>query len=146
MTVHNKNWFLAAATAGALAFGFSTAGFAQSDAAGMPQEQQQGNASFVSGGVGLDESHALKAAASHWPLAMRFTGPGADYLADVHVRISSAKGGDVLTADARGPYMLVRLPAGQYTVHAKYKDNEQTRSVRISGKGHARADFHWNQE
>ena len=113
---------------------------------GMPQIQHQGDIAYVSGGVGSDESDALKRAAHHWPLAMRFTGPGADYLADVHVRIVGPHDTEVLKADSRGPYMLVKLPPGRYTVHAQYKDEDQTREVKVAKEPGARADFHWNTQ
>lgn len=113
---------------------------------GMPQIQHEGSVSYVSGGVGLDESTALKREAHHWPLSMRFTGPTSDYLADVHVRIVGPKGAEVLKTDALGPYMLVKLPPGQYTVHARYKDEEQTRTVKVSSEPGASADFHWNTQ
>ncbi|WP_116137055.1 carboxypeptidase-like regulatory domain-containing protein [Trinickia diaoshuihuensis] len=153
---------LAAAVATA-ALGFTAAAFAQAsdtvggtttdttsagnvNGGGMPQIQQQGDISYVSGGVGSDESAALKRAEHQWPLALRFTGPGADYLADVHVRIVGPHDADVLKADARGPYMLVKLPPGRYTVHARYKDDDETREVTVGKKAGARADFHWNTQ
>jgi hypothetical protein len=110
---------------------------------GLPQVQQQGDVSYTSGGVGLDESHALQREQSHWPLSMRFTGPTADYLSNVHVRIAG-KSGDVLNAEAMGPYMLVKLPPGNYTVYAKYKDQEKKQSVSVAGPGKAKAAFHWS--
>ncbi len=113
---------------------------------GMPQIQHQGEIAYVSGGVGSDESAALKSAAHGWPLALRFTGPGADYLADVHVRIVGSHDTEVLKADSRGPYMLVKLPPGRYTVHAQYKDEDQTREVTVGKAAGARADFHWNTQ
>jgi hypothetical protein len=113
---------------------------------GMPQIEHQGDIAYVSGGVGSDESAALKRAEHQWPLALRFTGPGADYLADVHVRIVGAHDADVLKADSHGPYMLVKLPPGRYTVHARYKDEDQTRQVQVGKAGGARADFHWNTQ
>ncbi|WP_341314403.1 carboxypeptidase regulatory-like domain-containing protein [Paraburkholderia sp. IMGN_8] len=111
---------------------------------GLPQIQQQGDVSFVSGGVGLDESKALQQAQSHWPLSLRFTGPGSDFLADVHVRVVDAHDGEVLNTTSRGPYMLVKLRPGRYTVHAQYKDRDQTRAVTVPAKGSARAAFYWN--
>jgi hypothetical protein len=111
---------------------------------GMPQVQRQGDVAYVSGGVGSDEADALKSEARRWPLSMRFIGPGSEYLSDVHVRIIGSKNADVLQADARGPYMLVQLPPGRYTVHARYKDNDQTREVTVSKSPGARADFHWS--
>jgi hypothetical protein len=110
---------------------------------GLPQIQQQGDVSYTSGGVGLDESHALQREQAHWPLSLRFTGPTADYLSNVHVRISGAKG-EVLSAESMGPYMLVKLPPGKYTVSAKYKDQEKKQSVSVAGPGKAKAAFHWS--
>jgi hypothetical protein len=158
----SKKAAIAAAVATA-ALGFTAAAFAQAsdtvggtttdmtsagnaNGGGMPQIQQQGDISYVSGGVGTDESAALKSAEHHWPLAMRFTGPGADYLSDVHVRIVGAHDTEVLKTDARGPYMLVKLPPGRYTVHARYKDDDQTRQVNVGSKPGARAEFHWNTQ
>jgi hypothetical protein len=111
---------------------------------GLPQVQQQGDVSYTSGGVGLDESHALLREQAHWPLSLRFTGPTADYLSGVHVRIVGGKGGEVLSTDSMGPYMLVKLPPGSYTVYAKYKDQEKKQSVSVSGPGKAKAAFHWS--
>ncbi len=80
---------------------------------GLPQVLQQGDVSYTSGGVGLDESKALQSAQNQWPLSLRFTGPGSDYLADVHVKIVDAHSADVLDATSRGPYMLVKLRPGR---------------------------------
>jgi hypothetical protein len=113
---------------------------------GLPQIQQQGDVSFTSGGVGLDESHALRAAEHSWPLSLRFTGPGSDYLADVRVKISDAHSGDVLDTTSRGPYMLVKLRPGRYTVQASYKDDAQTKTVTVPAKGTAKAAFYWRSQ
>lgn len=158
----SKRAMLAAAAATA-ALGFTAGAWAQSsgtvggtttdmtsagneNGGNMPQMQHQGDIVYVSGGVGSDESTALKNGAPHWPLALRFTGPGADYLAGVHVRIVDSSNADLLNVDSRGPYMLVRLPPGRYTVHAQYKDIEETRDVTVGKKPGARADFHWNTQ
>lgn len=113
---------------------------------GLPQVQQQGDVSYTSGGVGLDESKALQAAQSHWPLSLRFTGPGSDYLADVHVKIVDAHSADVLDTDSRGPYMLVKLRPGRYTVHATYKGRDQSKAVTIPAKGSSKAAFYWGTQ
>jgi hypothetical protein len=113
---------------------------------GMPQIQRQGDIEFVSGGVGADESHALESARSQWPLGLNFTGSGSDYLADVQVRIVDSHDSDVLKATSQGPYMLVRLRPGQYTVHASYKGNEQSKAVTVPAKGSTRSTFHWSTQ
>jgi hypothetical protein len=110
---------------------------------GMPQTQTQGNVSFVTGGVGLDESTALRRAQSHWPLSLRFTGPQSAYVADVQVRIVDAKGTTVLDTTSKGPYLLARLRPGRYTVHASHGGVERSQTVTVRGNGSARASFAW---
>jgi hypothetical protein len=149
-----------AVLAAVMTFGMAGGAFAQASSAetsdmssagntnggGLPQIQTQGDVSFTSGGVGLDESHALIREQAHWPLSLRFTGPTSDYLSDVHVRIADAKNAEILKTDAMGPYMLVKLPPGRYTVYARYKDSEKKQSVTVAGNGRAKADFHWSMQ
>ena len=110
---------------------------------GLPQIQHQGDVSFVSGGVGLDESKALQQAQSHWPLSLRFTGPSSEFLADVKVRVVDAQNNEVLNTSSRGPYMLVKLHPGHYTVHAQYKDHDESKAVTVTGNGSAKLAFYW---
>jgi hypothetical protein len=161
MNTTSKKRAVLTAVVAALAFGTAGAVSAQSGAVGgtttdnssagntngggMPQIQHQGDVSFVSGGVGSDESSALKRARPNWPLALRFTGPGSEYLADVHVRIVNASG-EVLNVESKGPYMLVRLHPGRYTVHATYNGHDQTKNVTISGSNTISADFYWKSQ
>jgi hypothetical protein len=88
----------------------------------------------------------LQGAASRWPLALRFTGPGSDFLADVHVQIVDAHGADVLQATSRGPYMLVKLRPGRYTVHARYKSDDQQKAVTVPATGNTKSAFYWNTQ
>ncbi|HTJ93787.1 MAG TPA: carboxypeptidase-like regulatory domain-containing protein [Pararobbsia sp.] len=135
----------------ALALGAGSIGYAaaqSNDSAmaptGMPPVKQAGSIDYVTGGVGLDESHALKAAAPHWPLELLFAGPGSDYLSDVHVSVTGG-GGSVFQATADGPYMLVKLPPGDYVVHASYKGDEKTQAIKVGG-AHQKASFRWNTQ
>lgn len=138
----------------ALALGAGMAGAAHdavaqnNDAAmaptGMPAVKQSGSIDYVTGGVGLDESHALKSAAPRWPLELLFAGPGSDYLSDVHVDVTGGSG-SVFQATADGPYMLVKLPPGDYVVHASYKGQEKTQSIKIGG-AHQKASFRWSTQ
>jgi hypothetical protein len=160
----NKRMAVAAALAAAFAFGPAGNAFAaqatgavggtvtdtssagNANGGGLPQIQHQGDVSYVSGGVGQDESKALERERSHWPLSMQFTGPGSDFLADVHVRIVDVHNNEVLHADSLGPFMLVKLRPGRYTVHATYKNRDQTKTVKIANKGSTQAAFYWNVE
>ncbi|MFT4065010.1 carboxypeptidase regulatory-like domain-containing protein [Paraburkholderia sp.] len=162
-TQRNQQRIVAAALCAALTLGLAGGAYAQqasvtggsttddtsagnTNGGGLPQIQQQGNVSYVSGGVGLDESRALQAAQSRWPLSLRFTGPRGEFLADVHVSIVDTRGNEVLSTTSRGPFMLVRLHPGRYTVHAKYSDNEQTRAVTVPARGNVKSAFTWNMK
>lgn len=142
----NPSAIIAAALSAALV---SVAGGASSQQAtenGMPQIQHQGDIEFVSGGVGTDESHALERTRSQWPLGLNFTGSGSDYLADVQVRIVDSHNADVLNTTSQGPYMLVRLKPGPYTVHASYKGNEQSKAVTVAAKSNTTTTFDWSSQ
>ncbi|AVG39606.1 hypothetical protein LMG6001_01961 [Achromobacter insolitus] len=132
----------AAMALGSMAF----AGILSTAQAGLPPVQQQGSVQYVSGGIGLDESEAMKAAAKDYPLALTFAAQRdgkADYVANVAVTISDAQGKAVLQATAEGPYMLVKLPAGNYKVSATYNGQAQQRDVSVQNSGTARAVFEW---
>ncbi|WP_238913368.1 carboxypeptidase-like regulatory domain-containing protein [Achromobacter insolitus] len=132
----------AAMALGSMAF----AGILSTAQAGLPPVQQQGSVQYVSGGIGLDESEAMKAAAKDYPLALTFAAQRdgkADYVANVAVTISDAQGKAVLQATAEGPYMLVKLPAGNYKISATYNGQAQQRDVSVQNSGTARAIFEW---
>ena len=112
---------------------------------GMPQIQHQGDVAFVSGGVGSDESKALQGARTRWPLALRFTGPGSDSSPTCMCRSSTRTALTCCSTTSRGPYMLVKLRPGRYTVHARYKSDDQQKAVTIPATGSAKSAFYWNQ-
>ena len=110
---------------------------------GMPQVQQQGDVSYVSGGVGLDESKALLSAQHDWPLSLRFTQHSGEYVADVRVQITDSHGASVLDTTSRGPYMLVKVRPGRYSVHVSHAGVDKTSAVTVGSNGSARAAFIW---
>jgi hypothetical protein len=111
----------------------------------LPPERQAGSASFVSGGVGENEAQRFEAASKHYPLVVQlFENSGArdEYTADAKVKITDAKGRLVLDEKADGPFMLVRLPAGDYRVAASLKGHDLSgRRVHVTDSGHAQATF-----
>lgn len=130
----------------AAAASMAIAGILSTAHANMPAVQHQGSVAYVSGGIGIDESEAMKAAASNYPLALTFAAQRngtADYVADVAVAIQDAQGKSVLQATAEGPYMLVKLPPGNYRISATFKGQAQTREVTVQDTGTARAMFEW---
>ncbi len=127
--------------AAALALGLAGAAFAQS---GLPPVQTFGSVSYVTGGIGLDESSAIKAAEKDFSLSLLFaqTRRG-EYLADIKVNIRDQAGKTVLEAVSDGPFLLAKLPAGTYKVSADNEGNVLVKTVRVEAKGVTRAAFVW---
>lgn len=110
----------------------------------LPPLQQQGQVEFLTGGFGVDETTALKAASNQYPLALTFaSSQGGAYVAGVRIHITDARGDTVLDTTG-GPFLLAKLPAGRYKVSASYNGNEKTRQITVPRSGTARASFIWN--
>lgn len=118
---------------------------AHATASQLPPERHVGVASYVSGGVGEGESQRFEAAFGHYPLVIRLfenNGPRDEYTADARVKITDLKGRSVLDEKANGPFMLVRLPAGDYRIAASLEGHtlaEQT--VHVTDSGHTKTTF-----
>ena len=101
----------------------------------LPQENVQGAVSYISGGVGKDESDAIKQAEKRYPLALEFSRHGAgmnEYVADVRLTIEDKAGNIVLRADSLGPFVLARMSDGRYTVKAERGGRTQVRQVSVA--------------
>ena len=110
----------------------------------LPSVQTFGGVSYITGGIGLDESAAMKAAEKDFTLSLLFaqTKRG-EFVSDVTVSIKDKTGKIVLEAMSDGPVLLARLPAGAYTVSADYDGKVLVRKVQVDAKGVARAGFVW---
>ena len=129
-------------TAGVLLAG---AAHAQSDSA-LPPVQKSGAVEYLSGGIGLDESTAIKNASRHWPLSLVFSvqAPGkAEFASDEKLEIRDAKGAQVLATTASGPFLLAKLPPGSYSLRASLAGKTLERKVQIKAGGSARVELVW---
>lgn len=137
--------FLRRAALAAVFSGAALAAFAQ----GMPpvQRSDAGNIEYVTGGVGLGESEAMKAAASQWPLALQFavTGGGgkAQYAADIEVAIHDAGGKVLLQTVSKGPFLFARVDPGTYTVQATRQGTMKQQKVTVRQGRSAPVMFTW---
>lgn len=112
----------------------------------MPPVRHHGDIAYVTGGIGESESTAMKQAMHRYPLSLEFFGKadgGNEYLADIPVAISDNQGKEILKARAQGPFMLVSLPDGKYTVSSRYNGVTQRRVVDIGPASHAVEMFDW---
>jgi hypothetical protein len=125
------------------AFALSLSG-ALSAADGLPPVQTFGGVSYLSGGIGSDESDAIKAAEKDFTLSLLFAqSKRGEYLSDVKVGIKDKAGKTVLEAVADGPMLLARLPSGEYKVSAESEGRAQVKTVRVADKGVTHASFVW---
>ncbi|MGF6205902.1 carboxypeptidase regulatory-like domain-containing protein [Pseudomonas frederiksbergensis] len=110
------------------------------------QPQLQNGISYLSGGIGEDESKAIQQAKGY-NLHMTFSvGVDNKYIPDVDVVIQKDQGETVLTLSQAGPLVYVQLPAGKYTVIAT-RNGEAKHDTTDVGVGTARnLVFHWNGE
>lgn len=132
-----------------LAF-FSTCGFAENDnplpSTSLPPAHSQGQVEFLSGGIGADESDAIKKEAVSWPLLLELAqagSPRAEYISDVPVTISDESGQIVLDTVAEGPFLLVKLPPGKYSLDATYQSIKLYRQLNIQKGQHEKVTLIW---
>jgi len=143
---HSTLKHLTAAVATTFALG---AAGAASAAAALPPLKTQGEVQYLTGGVGEQQAQSIKQAQSEFPLTLEFVEkakPRDDYVADVDVKVMDHQGKNVLTTRADGPFLLAKLPSGEYTVKATYRGHTIEKKVHVTKPGAARAVFVWNAE
>lgn len=112
----------------------------------MPATHQQGDVTYITGGVGQTEADAIKHVAKYYLLELEFllkAKPKDEYLSDVKVRIKNAHDKMVLNVTADGPFLLAKMPAGKYTVSAERNGKIEHRQIEIAAKEHRRVVFEW---
>ena len=119
------------------------AAHAQQPPSAMPPWQGIGNARYVCGGIGSDESIAMRAAMKSHPLALLFARADGAYLATRNVAI---KGGDTnasaaMAFTATGPVCLIDLPAGRYVIDVSTSTGETKSQTVTVGGAPKTADF-----
>jgi hypothetical protein len=126
--------------AGALALGLAI----PAAAAALPQAKTDHGVTYLSGGVGQDEASALKKEMKNYPLSMVFDAGKKDaYLANVDVTIKDKAGKTVLNTVSDGPIMLVKVPAGKYTISAEEHGKTLRRTAQVKAGHDTRVSFHW---
>ena len=112
----------------------------------LPAERTQGTVTYLTGGIGSDESAAMIAARAKYPLALEFiekAKPRDNYLGAVDVTIENASG-EVLHATSDGPFLFARLPAGKYIVRAEDRGRVKERYVIVAPGKHKQVVFEWS--
>jgi hypothetical protein len=109
-------------------------------------QKTPGGVSYVSGGVGTDSIDRLNSLARDFNLKLVFALTSGSYVSDVKVAIADAKGRTILDTTSDGPWLLTRLPAGNYQVVATLSGNTVKRQVAVGAGKLRTVDFRWVTE
>ena len=103
----------------------------------IPALQTTGTLQYTCGGIGSDESTAMRSEMKNFPLSLLFAGKNGDYLADLQVHIQGSNLSNPVRFSATGPVCLLKLPSGSYTVKVTSKEGStQSKDVQVSRNGH----------
>jgi hypothetical protein len=110
------------------------------------EPQQQNGMTYLSGGIGLDESRAIQRVKGY-NLHMTFsTGPANEYLPDIDVVIQTVKGRSVLSLSQVGPITYVKLPVDRYLIVSSVNGHEKRQIIAITSRSTRTVNFHWKDE
>jgi hypothetical protein len=132
----NAHWVSTAALTTALA-AFQV--YAEPGDPALPMTTESGPVTVISGGVDLDEAERMKQAAGQYPLRVVFSVPGGNYTVPQEFTLMQGEQTMVKIASA-GPWLLIDLPPGAYTLQARVEDRVFERAVTVNRRGNT---VHW---
>ncbi|MGS0735654.1 carboxypeptidase regulatory-like domain-containing protein [Pseudomonas sp. GG8] len=108
------------------------------------EPKEQNGITYLSGGVGQDESQAIQQVKGY-NLHITFSiGPDNKYLSGVDVVIQTAKGRSIVSLSQVGPIVYVKLPADNYLIIASQNGHEKRSTVVLEGSSTGTVNLHWS--
>ncbi len=98
-----------------------------------------------SGGIGDESVAEMRARQAEFNLKFVFTLMEGDFVADVAVKITDAKGKVVLEKTSDGPIFMTTLPAGQYEATLTFGGEAQTRKFAVGARGMRTVQLRWKR-
>ena len=112
----------------------------------IPPTQYSQKIAYITGGVGEEETIAILTEAKQWPLRLELSqlvnGRGV-WIFGVNIKITNSQKQVIFDAQADGPYMLVNLDVGDYTIAASYEGVEQNRAITIKTGASQKISIFW---
>jgi len=112
----------------------------------IPDTQSSLGISYISGGVGEEESKSMLVEAKQWPLMLELSqlesGRGI-WIFGAAIKILNTKQKLIFDAQAEGPYILINLNAGDYLIEATYKGVVQKRAIHIKSDEPQKISIFW---
>jgi hypothetical protein len=97
---------------------------------------------YASGGIGIEERQVMDRMAKDFNLKLVFTVSSGAYLSDIMVVIQDDEGKTLVHTASNGPWFLVKLAKGQYTITVGNVDQQKTQKVSV-GEGLQTVVFDW---
>lgn len=120
----------------------------KASAADGPQPQSAaGGFDYVTGGIGQSEQAAMTRRYGDYALKLVTArrGERAAYVSGVDVTIRDGDDRVVLETTTKGPWLMVDLPPGRYTLAADHKGRTQTRKLDLSGHADKQIVLRWGR-
>lgn len=100
----------------------------------LTPRQGSGGTRFISGGAGNEERTRMDSQRSEFPLKVVLSAGKGEYIVAEQFRLSGGKGGAAIDVADVGPWVMIKAPAGSYTLDVTYQGKTQHRTVKV-GKG-----------
>ena len=98
---------------------------------------------YVTGGVGEDELEEINAARSGFNVRVLLAEKSGAYVTGVRVVVSEASGTKVLEVESAGPYLLAKLPEGNYRISVIYDGQAQQQDFVVQAGRALEFVFRW---
>jgi hypothetical protein len=112
---------------------------AEDEVVAAPSPQRYDTLSVINGGASDEEADAIKRIAPQYKLRVELSGRGGEY--DVADRLTIKRNGEVVAeVPNAGPWLLMDVPAGRYTLIGEFADRQVQRTVTVADAG---TTVHW---
>ncbi len=88
----------------------------------------QGNIVYLNGGIGKEERDLLNEAGIAYSLKLIFSNKEGQYISDVLLKVLNQKEQVIFSLNSKGPWLLIDLPPGIYTLEANYKEVQKIKT------------------
>jgi|SRR5579871_5096584 len=100
---------------------------------------------FITGGIGSEEQASLKNGLPQYSLWIQTATKAGPYVSDASVKITDKAGTVVLDTELDGPWLMVKLPLGEYKVAVTHGNKTEQRSTQIHTGDHHTMVFYFDE-
>lgn len=112
----------------------------------IPETQHSNGVAYISGGVGEDEALAMVVESKQWPLMLELSqlenGRGV-WIFGAQIKITNDQKKVIFDAISEGPYILINLEPGTYSIEATYQGVVQKQSVAVKVGQNQKLSIFW---